>query len=88
MLQAIANKNVPWKVKALSPFRFAKALIRAVYYKLLRKPLLADDNKELERKRICDECFNNDKNTCLICGCNIQLKTMIANEICPIGKWS
>lgn len=87
MVQAIANKNVSWKVKALSPFLFLKAISRAIYYKIIRKPVIVDDLKEEYRMSICSRCENNDHYVCLVCGCELHLKTMIASEVCPIGKW-
>lgn len=87
MLQAIANKNVPWKVKISSPFRFAWAICRALVYKIKGNHFLADHDKERQRLAVCDSCFHNNYEVCLICGCQIELKTMIASEICPIGKW-
>lgn len=49
-------------------------------------PLLNLEEKE-ERMKICKECefFNN--NWCKHCGCNMNLKTLLPLQECPIKKW-
>lgn len=42
-----------------------------------------------ERLDICKECDHYSKITtqCGVCGCIMQLKTTLADAVCPIGKW-
>jgi len=48
-----------------------------------------DSPQAMERMRICVECpkFNEKKDICNQCGCNLQLKTLIPIASCPLGKW-
>jgi hypothetical protein len=52
------------------------------------------DEKEIARRlRICAECPNFDVTAyggageCRVCGCNMEIKTVMATEECPEGKW-
>lgn len=52
-----------------------------------------DEAKVYERLEICSKCenFNPDSyggaGECKICGCNMEIKTVMATESCPKGKW-
>jgi hypothetical protein len=45
------------------------------------------------RYDICNSCEYFEKNTCLVCGCNINNKRMFMNKLawldqkCPMNKW-
>lgn len=47
----------------------------------------------LERYDICQVCDKFSKNQCMICGCNINNKSIFLNKLawadqkCPINKW-
>lgn len=45
--------------------------------------------KERDRRRsVCNApCPNNSNNQCLLCECNITLKTMLTTETCPDNRW-
>lgn len=52
------------------------------------------DEKEIARRlRICSDCPNFDVTAyggageCKVCGCNMEIKTVMATEACPEGKW-
>lgn len=45
-----------------------------------------------ERRKICKLCEYNKldvfkRETCVICGCDIILKTQWKEQTCPINKW-
>ena len=46
------------------------------------------------RLRICADCPNFDgfaykgMGECKLCGCNMEIKTIMATESCPIDKWN
>lgn len=44
----------------------------------------------LERAGHCQKCefYLRSTKQCRQCGCLVNLKVTIANEECPIGKWS
>jgi len=43
----------------------------------------------LERAGHCQRCefYKRSTKQCTQCGCLINLKVIIANEECPVGKW-
>jgi hypothetical protein len=50
--------------------------------------------EEIERRLgICNACPSFDKDgyggmgKCNVCGCNMEVKTVMATEACPEGKW-
>jgi hypothetical protein len=52
------------------------------------------DEKEIARRlRICADCPNFDlmaysgAGECKVCGCNMEIKTVMETEECPEGKW-
>jgi hypothetical protein len=51
----------------------------------------AKASKELkeERRDVCNKCelFKKDVGICGECYCIVKLKTALAGEKCPIGKW-
>jgi hypothetical protein len=46
-----------------------------------------------QRLGICNACPSFDKDgyggsgQCRVCGCNMEIKTVMATEACPEGKW-
>ena len=46
------------------------------------------------RYEICTKCDKFEKDTCLICGCNVNIKRVFLNKLawadqeCPLGKWN
>jgi len=71
---------------ALNFFKSAAVFVAAG---LPRTPL-----EDIEhRLRICHECPLFDKDgyggsgQCKVCGCNMEIKTAMATEACPEGKW-
>lgn len=49
--------------------------------------LLVDDQERVRRMDICQQCDQWRGGTCAECGCKCRLKTRLATESCPIGKW-
>ena len=67
---------------AKSAFAFVKAGLPCV------------DEREIARRlRICSDCPNfdvekyNGAGECKVCGCNMEIKTIMATESCPEAKW-
>ena len=52
--------------------------------------ILASMKDRLKRAELCHSCEHYRRVTrqCRKCGCIINLKVMIANSVCPIGKWN
>lgn len=52
-----------------------------------------DEGEIARRLRICSDCTNFDvasysgAGECKVCGCNMEIKTVMATESCPEGKW-
>lgn len=40
-----------------------------------------------ERMNLCRICKHQKRGWCNECGCNLDAKTRVKEEICPIGKW-
>jgi hypothetical protein len=42
-----------------------------------------------KRKEICDQCEkkDNEKNTCKVCGCYLEIKLRATFSHCPMYKW-
>jgi hypothetical protein len=51
--------------------------------------VLVSEEVKATRFAICQQCdkFNKDKNTCLLCGCRMKIKTVLAASSCPMKKW-
>ena len=45
-------------------------------------------NKE-ERLDACRQCpfYNAERNKCEQCGCNMTIKALYANSVCPLKLW-
>lgn len=42
-----------------------------------------------ERRKLCNLCPTNRRRgrTCVLCSCNIYVKTLVAGSACPDGHW-
>lgn len=47
----------------------------------------ADDVTILLRRHACVKCPKRHKRLCMMCGCYLREKTLVASEKCPLGKW-
>ena len=47
----------------------------------------ADEALYEERLRICKECDLLLEGMCRICGCYVELRAVVAKNICPRKKW-
>ena len=51
------------------------------------------ENEIARRLRICSECQEFDQSAfkgmgeCKVCGCNMEIKSIMATETCPQNKW-
>jgi hypothetical protein len=63
-------------------FRFIKALV-----KFILKGGKIDQQEGDRRMKICQGCIEKKGNSCGICGCDLEWKTRMSTEFCPINKW-
>jgi hypothetical protein len=68
-------------------FHFAQAWVRHRWWKFRGYKALVSDKIAAERFRECLECPHFQDGECLICGCLVQGKVMLASESCPRGWW-
>jgi len=40
-----------------------------------------------QRQSVCADCPRHNMGACLECGCILLVKTRLAAEKCPLGKW-
>jgi hypothetical protein len=45
------------------------------------------DQMPAQRMATCDQCEFKNGSRCGKCGCNLNLKTLLMEFHCPIGKW-
>ncbi len=50
-------------------------------------PFLADQKVQKQRINTCYGCQEYSHGACLQCGCIMVVKTRLAAEKCPLGKW-
>jgi len=48
---------------------------------------VATKEQAAERMAICTNCDSLRNDKCIECGCFMKVKTKVAEESCPIGKW-
>lgn len=49
--------------------------------------LFTDKEKyQADRLDVCHQC-NGGKHTCPSCGCFVELKTRVKEEVCPLSLW-
>ncbi len=71
--------------KPPSFLRKAVSLTKAVVKHVMGgMPIAKDSGKRLD---ICRGCEFYSAGNCLKCGCNVQVKTVMGLERCPVGKW-
>ena len=61
----------------------ASNIIKGLWYWVINKNELLRMNRVIH----CNKCENKRALTCGNCGCFLQLKLRVKDEICPIGKW-
>lgn len=49
--------------------------------------MFVNDDVQLERTSICNECSSNVLKICTECGCIIPAKVTLAFAKCPLDKW-
>lgn len=47
----------------------------------------ADPRTVQLRRFACVSCSKRHKRICVVCGCYLKEKTLIASEHCPLRKW-
>lgn len=75
------KRQIPRALKAAAKF------LRALFSK---EKTTASEEVKQERRRRCLACpyYAKDDEQCFECLCYVPLKTMMATESCPIGKWT
>jgi len=71
---------------ALNFFKSAAVFVAAG----MPRASLQDIEKRLDFCRYCvhyDESGYKGMGKCEVCGCNMEIKSVMATEECPIGKW-
>jgi uncharacterized Fe-S cluster-containing MiaB family protein len=64
-----------------------KAAARAVKTLFSKDPVLATPGIQMIREMRCQGCNHELDGQCTLCTCVVSLKTMLATESCPIGRW-
>lgn len=54
---------------------------------LVRGPITVPRSIWFQRQIACIQCPQNDGSQCRVCTCFIAIKTEVATESCPLGKW-
>jgi len=49
-------------------------------------PIVSEEKQE-ERRKICDSCDKKNLGICTECNCVIALKTKMKKTRCPLRKW-
>lgn len=70
-----------------NPFRFVRAMFRTVSARLKGYEILADEQTQVYRERICERCPYLDGEQCGACGCLLYAKTVLNLEECPKSFW-
>ena len=71
----------------------AKNFAKSAYVFVVSGLPCVEEGEIARRLRICAECpeFDVEKyggaGECKVCGCNMEIKTIMATERCPEGKW-
>jgi hypothetical protein len=47
----------------------------------------ADQQTVLLRRLACLDCLKRHKRLCMMCGCYLREKTLVASEHCPLRRW-
>ena len=66
-----------------------KSLTKAVKSFVSGDEISANEEQREKRMKACLSCawYISDTKRCAKCGCVVPLKTYLAEESCPVGKW-
>lgn len=72
------------------PLVFLRALSRFLWALVLRRPLFVKPETAIRRLAHCHKCpfYVEDSKQCAKCSCFAEIKTLLATERCPVGKWN
>ena len=56
-------------------------------YDMMPESQRADEDLIEKRLKICSECKKRQDQTCLECGCYIQIRSFAKANHCPVKKW-
>lgn len=73
-----------------NPFEFFMAGCRVVKAKFSRQAILLDEASVNARLAACAKCpfYDSVVGQCNVCSCLVSLKSQLATESCPKGRWS
>lgn len=71
-----------------SPFRLMRAIWHAAVFLWHGMPVIAPPPIVAHRLKICGKCMFKDGKFCRKCTCLIDVKTLMASERCPDGRWA
>ena len=74
-------------IEAKTPMLAFKAIARAFWAFVTRKPVFVSNQVADTRKAICSTCYLAHNGQCLECTCFIDTKVLLATEKCPLGRW-
>ena len=57
------------------------------YIRRLDEDIKADQALYEERLSVCKECDYLQEGMCRACGCFVELRAVIKNNVCSYGKW-
>ena len=72
-----------------------KVFLKSLFWHIQRGLPKCTQEQINTRFKVCLDCdsYDQNHNTCLACGCNINKKRMFLNKLawadqkCPLGKW-
>lgn len=70
------------------PLRFVAAMWRTFVVLLWGNDVVASEWTQTNRRMICRTCpLLLESGQCQKCSCFVAMKTILAEEQCPLGKW-
>jgi len=69
-------------------WRFVRAMLRFQWAKWRGYETIAPVGVQEYRNTQCEKCAYDQGGQCALCDCLVLAKTMMAQEKCPVGRWS
>ncbi len=80
--------QLTWKECILNAWDALKRIIITLWSTRSIKAVFVEREISKNRLNICLQCPNlGEDGICALCGCIVRLKTQVATEECPSGKW-
>ncbi|MCK4500469.1 hypothetical protein KAU11_08220, partial [Candidatus Babeliales bacterium] len=65
----------------------AKAAGQTVMRMINGEEVVVQSDLHQARLTVCNTCEEFTGSKCKMCGCNMQLKTRLSGQSCPLSKW-